>query len=118
MRLPKSKRMKLSGEFRRVRETGSACRGKYLVLSVLRDETLPSFKVGFITTKRLGNAVTRNRVRRLLRAVVQEMGPNIRPGYFLVAIARKPAADASYEALRKEWKWLMHRAKLFLPREV
>ncbi len=117
MRFPRTMRMKLSGEFRRVREEGSARRGKYLVLSVLRDEKLSGFRVGFITTKRLGNAVTRNRVRRLLRAIVQECGPRILPGHYIVTIARHSAADASYEALRKEWKWLMHRAKLFLPRE-
>jgi len=117
MRLPKSKRIKLSGDFRRVREEGKTHRGKHLVLGVLRDESVPTIKVGFITTRRLGNAVTRNRVRRLLRAVVRDLGPEIAPGHFLVVIARRPAADASYEALRKEWKWLMHRAKLFLPQE-
>ena len=109
--------MRNSGEFRRVREQGQSYRGKHLVLGVLRDEQLNSLKFGLITTKRLGNAVTRNRVRRKLRAVIQETGDDIRPGYFLVTIARKPAAEASYEALRKEWKWLIHRAKLFLPRE-
>ncbi|MEM7012944.1 MAG: ribonuclease P protein component [Verrucomicrobiota bacterium] len=114
MRLPKKRRMTVSGEFRRVRENGKSVSGKFLVLGVLKDESLESFRVGFITTKRLGNAVCRNRVRRLLRNVIVDVGERIKPGYYLVTIARKPAATASFQQLRKEWKWLGHRAKIFM----
>jgi ribonuclease P protein component len=116
MRLPRERRMAVSGEFRKVRESGQSFRGRFLVLGVMRDESLPSIKVGFITTKRLGNAVCRNRVRRRLRNVIVSVGERILPGHYLVTIARKPAAEASFEALQKEWKWLGHRAKLFAPR--
>ena len=113
MRLPKQRRMSVSGEFRRVREQGLSYRGKFLVLGVLRDESLPSVKVGFITTKRLGPAVCRNRVRRRLRNIIVEVGDQLIPGHYLVTIARQQAAQATYAALRKEWKWLGHRANLF-----
>lgn len=117
MRLPKSRRMKRSSEFRRVREDGESFRGRYLILGVLRDEQQETTKVGFITTKRLGNAVTRVLIRRRLRALITELGDQIKPGLNVVTIARPLASKASYEQLRKEWKWLGHRAKLFLPKE-
>ncbi len=117
MRLPKSRRIVRSGDFRRVREEGESFRGRYLILGVLPDDRLESIKVGFITTKRLGNAVTRVLVRRRLRSVLIEVGDRIKPGHYLVTIARPQASKASFEALKKEWKWLGHRAKLFLPKE-
>lgn len=113
MRLPKKKRMARSLEFRRVREKGKSFRGRFLVLGVLPDDKVEHIRVGFITTKRIGNAVTRNSVRRKLKSVIVEVGDQIKPGHYLVTIARHHAPKASYEALRKEWKWLGHKAKIF-----
>lgn len=112
MRLPKKRRMTRSREFQRVREEGEAYRGRLLVLGVKADPALSSIRVGFITTKRLGGAVIRNQMRRRMRALIHESGDQIAPGHFLVLIARQGAVEASPEALRKEWKWLLHRAKL------
>lgn len=83
------------------------------MLGVLEDETLPDIKIGFITTRKLGNAVTRNRVRRQLRGVFQRLGDSLKPGAYLVVIPRKDAATASSEALEKEWKWLVRRSGLY-----
>lgn len=114
MRLPKKRRISLAREFRRVREEGTSYRGRNLILAVLADEALPDIKVGFITTRRLGNAVVRNRLRRRLRAVIVELGGRIRPGHYLVMVARQPAAEASYAALKREWVWLACRAGIYL----
>ena len=113
MRLPKKRRISRSSEFRRVRTQGTAYRGRHLILAVLEDSSLPEIKVGFITTKRLGNAVVRNRTRRRLRSILVEMGDRILPGKYLVTVARQTAAEASYESLKREWTWLGHRANLF-----
>jgi ribonuclease P protein component len=113
VRLPKKRRISRSSEFRLVRAQGVAFRGKHLILSVLEDDSLPESKVGFITTKRLGNAVVRNRTRRRLRAILVELGDRIVPGRYLVTVARQTAAEASYGALKREWTWLGHRANVF-----
>lgn len=113
MRLPKKRRITRSGEFRRVREEGASFRGRNLILGVLAEGSLPDIKVGFVTTKRLGTAVMRNRVRRRLRAILVEVGDRILPGRYLVTVARPSAAEASYEALKREWLWLGHRAGIF-----
>ena len=68
--------------------------------------------MGFITTKRLGNAVIRNLVRRRLRTVLSEVGGELPSGYLIVTVARPAAALATREALLKEWKWLARRAGL------
>lgn len=101
-----------------MRTRGKSFSGRFLVLGYLRDEDLAGhWKLGLITTKRLGNAVTRNRVRRRLRGIAQRIGERFRGGAWIVLIARHSAAGASSEQLEKEWKWLMHRADLMLPRE-
>lgn len=83
------------------------------MLGVLEDETLEDIKIGFITTRKLGNAVTRNRVRRRLRGVFQRLGDSLKAGAYLVVIPRKDAATASSQALEKEWKWLVRRSGLY-----
>ncbi len=114
MRFPRDRRITSRRLFERVRTEGKSHAGHYLVLGVLRDERLADpVRVGYITTRRLGNAVVRNRVRRRLRAVLQRTGERLKPGYCLVLVARNRAAEASSEALEKEWKWLAHRAGIF-----
>jgi ribonuclease P protein component len=113
MRLPKKRRISRSSEFRRVRTEGTAYRGRHLILAVLEDETVPEIKVGFVTTRRLGNAVIRNRTRRRLRSILVDLGDRILPGRYLVIVARPTASEASYESLKREWTWLGHRANIF-----
>lgn len=113
MRLPRNRRITRRRDFARVRCQGNTWRGHFLLLGVLEDETLPDIKIGFITTRKLGNAVTRNRVRRRLRGVFQRLGGGLKAGAYLVVIPRKDAAMASSEALEKEWQWLVRRSGLY-----
>lgn len=84
-----------------------------MMLGVLQDDDIPDLKIGYITTRRLGNAVARNRIRRRLRGIFQRLGDGLKNGHFLVVIPRTAAAGASSEALEKEWKWLIHKSGLF-----
>lgn len=118
MKLPRSRRITRRADFQRVRQSGQSIRGKYLVLGFLADDQLNEpFKLGLITTRKLGNAVTRNRFRRLLRGVIHRTGEKIRHGHWLVIIARYSAAEVESEQLEKEWKWLLHKADLTKPKE-
>jgi len=49
-------------------------------------------KVGFSVSKKYGNAVKRNRIRRQLKAVVSAVMPNVVGGYSVVFLPRKPRA--------------------------
>ena len=109
MKFPRERRMTLSGEFRRVREQGRSAAGSHLVMAVLETGGREPFKAGFITSKRVGGAVVRNRVRRKLRAIVREGGERVRSGCQVVMIARVRAGRAPYSKLRKEWFWLARK---------
>ncbi len=112
MRLPSNLRMKLACDFARVKSQGSSQAGKFLVLGALRVETLSEFQFGLITGGKLGNAVMRNRIRRLLREIVRAHRAEIAPGWQMVIIARWRAPQATLEELEKDWMRLARRMNL------
>jgi ribonuclease P protein component len=59
-------------------------------------------RVGFTVTRKVGNAVERNRIRRRMRAAVERCGERARPGCDYVLVARRPAITISFEALVAE----------------
>jgi ribonuclease P protein component len=65
-----------------------------------------------VATRRLGNAVTRNRVRRKIREIFRLNQHRIRKGFWLVTIARFSSAIADYEELERDWLRLAERASI------
>lgn len=112
MRFPRARRITRRRDFQRVRRDGRSYRGRHLVIGVLADAEVRTLKVGYITTRRLGNAVTRSRVRRQLRGILQRNGAGLRCGHWLVMIARHSAAYASSAELERDWLQLVGRAEL------
>ena len=74
-----------------------------VTVTFLADETEIPPRVGFAVGRRVGPAVTRNRVRRRLRAIMQDVDPeseaDLAPGAYLVG-AGPAAATQSYRELR------------------
>lgn len=112
MRLPSNLRMKLARDFARVKSQGSSQAGKFLVLGALKTEELEEFQFGLITGAKLGKAVVRNRIRRLLREMIRAHRAEIAPGWQMVVIARWRAPQATLEELEKDWLRLARRMNL------
>jgi ribonuclease P protein component len=112
---PKTRRLVRPAEFGRVKSEGTTHRGQTLVLGVLAEQEEKLFRVGFVTSKRIGGAVVRNRVRRRLRDIVRTQQGKLRRGFWLVVIARPAAAHASYSTLKDEWLRLAERASILAP---
>jgi ribonuclease P protein component len=111
-RFPKSARLARAAEFDRVKRNGVSCHGRFMVLSVLRNSPSTETKIGFITSRRVGGAVQRNRVRRKLREIVRMARPDLLPSLWLVLVARKSAAEASFQSLQCEWLQLAGKASI------
>lgn len=106
MRLKRKYSMTSHAEFSRAREEGAAKSGLYLVLSTLSDPHLPSHKVGIIITKKVGNAVVRNRLRRRIHSILAKHIQNIDSSQgkrYIVTIMRWRAPDASSAELEQDW---------------
>jgi ribonuclease P protein component len=111
---PKARRLTRASEYERVKRDGFTQRGKLLLLSVLPLEHLGPSRAGFITSRRLGGAAVRNRVRRRLREIVRRHQYELRKDFWIVLVARKDAATAGYCALEHEWLRLAGRASILL----
>lgn len=104
MRLSRSHSIRRRADFARVRADGIAKPGRFLLVSTLADPTLPGLRIGIITTRRIGKAHDRNRLRRRLRAIIQRHGAAITdPRRFLVTIPRHGAATATFAELEQDW---------------
>src|SRR5690349_7867096 len=111
-RFPAACRLKRSRDFDRVRLEGRTVRSGSLMLGILEVSEEPAFKIGFVTSKRIGGAVARNRVRRRLREIVRRDQHRLPNGIWFVLIARPAAAEADYVTLEKEWRRLLDRAEI------
>src|SRR3972149_7470833 len=90
-------RLRRRTDFDAVFQRGKLLSNRMLVLRSLPNQ-LPHNRYGFITSKRLGNAVVRNRVRRRLREGIRSLPA--RPGWDVVVSARIAAAQADFHQLK------------------
>src|SRR5687768_11203743 len=111
----KAKRLTQTAEFTAVKFQGKTYRGPLLILGVLVQKEEKAFRIGFITTKKLGGAVVRNRVRRRLRDIVRKEQLRLSTGLWLVLVTRSGAARAGYQELKDEWLRLAERASILAP---
>jgi len=104
MRLPRKNSMTRRDEFARVRTTGQAKVGRFVILSTLPEPSLDGLRTGFITTRKTGKAHDRNLLRRRFRAMVQAHAPRfVDAKRYLVTIARPGAAAATFDELEADW---------------
>jgi ribonuclease P protein component len=82
-------------------------------MGVYRERATTRF--GMVTSRRVGNAVMRNRLRRRLREMVRITQPRIVPGVWVVLVVRPAAARASGDSLRSDYMALGARAAIFVP---
>jgi len=71
---------------------------------------LPLSRCGFAVGKKVGNAVVRNRVKRLLREIIRLTPLN--PGWDIVLIARSKSATARHAELKQALTEMLDRAKI------
>lgn len=100
--LARGNRLTRGSDYRSIVRGGSRCVGPRTVTYVVATAEDRSPRFGFIVSKQVGNAVTRNTVRRRLKAVCADVLPGVRPGADVIIRALPSAATANVTELRDE----------------
>ena len=87
--------LKKNSDFRRLYAKGKSAVTPYLVL-YSRKNSLPNNRAGFTVSAKLGNAVTRNRVRRQLREIYRLHLLELKSGRDLILVARSRCVGGEY----------------------
>jgi ribonuclease P protein component len=111
-RFSRASRLSRAAEFKLVKQAGKSWTGRHLVLGVLAQADAPRARVGIVTTRKVGMAVVRNRIRRRIREVFRLHQFDLVPGVWLVTVARPSAANASFQELERDWLRLAERASI------
>jgi ribonuclease P protein component len=98
---PRSLRLRKRRDYLAVQNAGVAVHTRHFILLVRRDG---AGRVGITVSKKIGNSVTRNRVKRLVREAVRRWGDVawVPPGRDVVVVAKRSSATAGLAEVARD----------------
>lgn len=106
----KGESLRKGSQFATVYAQGNTWAGTLVVLKTLPND-IGCNRFGFVAGKRVGKAVERNRIKRLLREIV--WSTPMRQGWDIIFIARVKAERVKYQDLDEEVNKLIKKAQIF-----
>lgn len=121
--LPAEQRLRNNPDFRAIYARGRSYAHSLTVLYVMRRtgeaaEAVPGRRIGFVVSKKQGDAVVRNRIKRRLREAVRLCLPALKDGPFdLIFIGRSGLKSAEWPAIQAAVAELLRRGNILQPTE-
>ncbi len=105
--------LKKNKEFKKVYENGKSYATRNLVIYCLDYEKGKKNRYGLSVSKKIGNAVVRNKLKRRLREIIREFEKEKDfTGYDIIFIARKPVIQIDYKRLKNDVKRLYKKMNI------
>lgn len=98
--------------FAKAYRKGRCFSGKYVALYILRNYEKNQNKLGITVSKSRGNAVVRNRTKRIIREAYRVFHPFVKEGHIIVIVARQPCVNAHLSVVTSELEGLLEKATL------
>jgi len=106
----KKQRIKKNAEFQNIFKKGkSFANRQFVVYSLENDQDY--FRIGISVSKKVGNAVVRNRIKRYIRQTFLELNDSVSPNKDYIIIARNPAANLDFHETKKSLEHVLKIAK-------
>jgi ribonuclease P protein component len=105
-------RLRKRESFARVFRHGQSTANRNFVLYYRKNATVPAFRLGVSVSKKVGCAVIRNRIRRLVKEVVRLQKHRMKSNFDLILIAKKPAADLDFWECKKNVLHILNKAQI------
>lgn len=111
MRLTKGRRLRKRPEFRRLTEVGRRIPTAHFVLVVARRVDGGPSRLGITASRRVGCAVRRNRLKRLVREAFRALPEIVPEGHDLVVICKKDDPLLTFRRVLDEWSQAQGRVR-------
>lgn len=108
----KKNRIKKNEEFQQILNEGKSFANWQLVIYYIKNDKQDHFRAGISVGKRIGNAVTRNRIKRYLRQCFLDYEHRIDRSVNMIVIARKPTKDMNFHEIKKSFTHLLKKQHL------
>jgi len=105
--------LKKNKEFNYVYRRGKSVANKNLVLVFVKKKT-PGLKVGFSISKKIGNAVIRNKTKRRLKEAFSSVFDDIEKNTLMIFIARPDITALDYNGILKNLKHVLKKADILI----
>ncbi|CAM3806781.1 ribonuclease P protein component [Alkalicoccus chagannorensis] len=110
--MKKQHRLRKNEEFQQVFQHGSSAANRQFVVYQRPKPGQDHIRIGLSVSKKLGNAVQRNRIKRLMKEVLRELAPRLKQECDIVIIARKPVTAMELGEMERSLKHVCKVAKL------
>ena len=114
----KRQRIKKNEDFQKVFKKGKSFANRQFVVYVMPKQDQQYFRVGLSVSKKLGNAVKRNEIKRYIRQSLLELRDEVRQDVDYVIIARHGAAVLDFHETKKSLIHVMKIAKVLKTKKL
>ena len=105
-------KIKKKTEYDYIYKTGKKIHSKYVIVFI-KQNSFPFNRFGIVTSKKIGKAVVRNKVRRQIRAIMKKYLGKIKTHYDIVIVTRYNIKDSSFQILERDLINVFRKAGLY-----